>query len=306
MKNIILIVLVSLFTLNTLSAYDFGVGHVGHRRNSKIKRIEESQLKPKTTEADYKKSDEYYAAEYKKTLLTKEEREFAEKHRIPLTATERIKKEYAENISIVKVERPIDKCSVAWKFVAIGRDIPANHLGRKTCSVEYFIPNGESVITDDNIGFKFVHGHEFSEQIYYSSSFKIQGKESIVAFSKGMFKIVKKMEEWIEVAKKNNIRDFSKEYEEFEFSFTKSNGVSTKLKARFKVVEQKGNVCYITELFHTYSFSPSEYVAEFDLIALKNFAVTTQIDKAIIALNKKIEQMESHQEKEEKIDNLFK
>jgi hypothetical protein len=187
---------------------------------------------------------------------------------------------------------------VAWKFIADGRDYPSYNLKHRECVVAYFIPKEEKIVTDKNITFLFKHGQEPWMQI-----FKIEGRNNISKFSESITAIATKMEQWIAVAQKNNITDFEKEYEGITIPNLQHNTRIVKLNARFKVSKENNKVIYVTEFY--YKSITSEQEISFDLIGLKNFASTTQIDKALVFLNKKISEVELHNKKQNHIDSLF-
>lgn len=299
-------------SLSAFARHDWGVGYAGRKTGTgnTVKRIESSQLKPnnsqKTNIRNHKTiEDSQYVEQYKRTLLTKEELEFAEKNKIPVTNTEQIreelsnyKKEQLLKDSIQRIETPIEERSVAWKFIADGRDYPSYNLKHRECVVAYFIPKEEKIVTDKNITFLFRHGPEPLMQI-----FKIEGRNNISKFSESITAIAKKMEQWIAVAQKNNITDFEKEYEGITIPNLQHNIRNVKLNARFKVSKENNKVTYVTELY--YKNITSETKLSFDLIGFKNFASTTQIDKALVFLNKKISEVELHNKKQNHIDSLF-
>jgi hypothetical protein len=145
-----------------LAATDGGFGHVGSRRSKSNYTSRRSKSNHSnvdfdggwdtalTKESEEKKDDAYYAEQYKRTLLTEEERNFAKKNYIPIGETERIRDEFKKHKqkqitknSILRIETPEEEPSVAWEFISSGRE--ERYFERK-CVVKYFVPEGKKML----------------------------------------------------------------------------------------------------------------------------------------------------------------
>ena len=314
MLKIILICLFSLVSLITFARTDRGYGHTGVRWEARQKRLEKlrqqrieksinrSRDEYKKDSAEETVDDSEYTEQYKRSLLTQEERDFAEDNGISIDETERIREEYkkhqqneSEKIQKLRMKNSIQRIelseeeSVAWKFISDNRESEYNN---KELVVKYFIPKGEEKVTATNILYGFYNAD--MESFCYT----IQGKDNINDFSNNISKIVSKMEQWINVAKKNKVNDFEKDFDGVSFPVKLNNDRELTLKAKFKVFEKDDEINYSTSLFYSEEDSIVELIS-FDIIGFKNFVRASQLDKALPFLRKKIEEIND-------VDGLFK
>jgi hypothetical protein len=182
----------------------------------------------------------------------------------------------------LRIETPEEEPSVAWEFISSGREEGSS--GRK-CVVKYFVPEGEQNVTASNIIFSFKNRYSYS-----ISTYQVQGKENIVKFSKTLSDLTSKMAEWKNVAQRNKVKQFEKNYDDIVFYVVNSFGKPVELKAKFNVVEENDKIQYKTTIFKQVDCYEDPIIS-FDEIGLVNFTRASQLDKALPILKKKVEQI---------------
>lgn len=300
MIKFVFILFISLFSIYLTAAVDEGLGHVGSRRSKRWSSHKTNQKsdwnggRDSLIKDEDKKDDKYYAEQYSLSRLTLEEKNFADKKGIPLTQIDRIKNEYkkeqqklAQQNSIQRIETPEDQPYVAWKFISKSRD----NLYPTYSEIRYSIPKYDDKITEDNIICKI--------SVYNSQFIELQGKDKIDAFSKNMFELSEKMNQWIKIAQKNNVTELEKDFEGFIFSTDEFS-----IKAKFIIDKNNNNIEYVTKLILYYEDDLTrerkyEKYEKYDYIGLVNLARATQLDKVIPILSKKVDQINN-------VNKLFK